>query len=248
VNKNGYKIGFSEIGGIYVGKNVQSSFHKYYAITILLSLGAPFKITTENNEHDFYDVAIIQKNTSYNLQTSKDDYVVFIHIVPYSNCGVRLYNPDISIQKLKIDSFGEVLKEYKDWFCGAEKDTEKVEYLLEKTSLIPAKSNSKGMLIDDRIRNSFNLIMQSESEKLSINQIASAVHLSTSHFARLFKKETGMTFRKFVLHSKLVKSIYAIYEQNSLTEASFMGGFSDQPHFTRTFKGAFGISPSSSRK
>ena len=90
--------------------------------------------------------------------------------------------------------------------------------------------------------------MQHKSEKLPIHVIAGAVHLSASHFARLFKKETGMTFRKFVLHSKLIKSIYAIYEENNLTEASFIGGFSDQPHFTRTFKGNFGIKPSQSRK
>lgn len=44
------------------------------------------------------------------------------------------------------------------------------------------------------------------------------------------------------------KSINAIYEQNNLTQASFIGGFSDQAHLTGTFKKNFGIKPSDSIK
>ena len=133
-----------------------------------------------------------------------------------------------------------------EWFESSENDINKVKHLLNELSLIPKNPNQERIKIDERIQKSFELIMQNESEKLPISQISTAVCLSTSHFARLFKKETGMTFRKFVLHSKLIKSIYSMYENNSLTEASFIGGFADQPHFSRTFKNAFGIKPSSS--
>jgi len=248
VNVNKFKIGFSDIGGIYIGKNIQSSFHKHYAITVLLSFGEPFKITTPDQKQDLYKVAIIQKNISYNLQTSENDYVAFIHIVPYSTNGITLSNNKNAIQKLDIEPFKDLLKEFKHWFNSTENDVTKVEHLLNEVSIIPKNSTHKKVIIDERIKKSFDLIMHNESEKLPINLIANSVHLSVSHFARLFKKETGMTFRKFVLHSKLIKSIYAMYEENNLTEASFIGGFSDQPHFTRTFKGNFGIKPSQSRK
>ncbi len=243
-----FKIGFSEIGGIYIGKNIQSNFHDHYAITILISFGEPFKITKADQKEDFYKVAIIQKNINYNLQSTEKDFVAFIHIVPYSKEGINLSNNESAIQKLDIEPFENVLTELKTWFESSENDTEKVENLLKLVSEIPQTSKKEKVIIDERIRKSFDLIMYNESEKLPINQIAKSVHLSTSHFARLFKNETGMTFREFVLHSKLIKSIFAMYKENSLTEASFLGGFSDQPHFTRTFKSAFGIKPSSSRK
>lgn len=247
MNKIDFKIGFSEIGGIYIGKNIQSNFHKHYAITILLSFGEAFKITTTDGNHESHKVAVIQKNISYNLHSSENDHVAFIHIVPYSDNGIRLSNNKCSIQDLNINAFESVLKELKEWFKSSDNDTKKVENLLNEISLIPPKSNSN-IKIDERIKKSFSLIMNSESEKLPISEVANSVNLSSSHFAHLFKKETAMTFRKFVLHSKLIKSIYGMYEQNSLTESSFIGGFSDQAHFTRTFKNAFGLKPSSTRK
>lgn len=248
MTKNNFKIGFSKIGGIYIGKGVRSDFHKHYAIAIILSFGKPFTITRENQTQDSYRAAIIQKNIKYNLQSSEDEFVAFIHLAPYSEIGMHLSDKENPIRKLDVDQIENILDELRNWFYSTENDSEKVEYLLNLFSRVPQRRGKEKILIDERIRKSFDLISNNESEKLSIREIAEAVHLSTSHFARLFKKETGLTFREFVLHSKLVKSIYAMYKENNLTEASFLGGFADQPHFTRTFKGAFGIKPSSSRK
>lgn len=248
MKKDNYKIGFTEIGGIYVGKNIQSNFSKHYAITVLISFGEAFILSLNNQKQEKYQVAIIQKNISYNIQSSKNDYVAFIHIVPYSDNGLKLSNKNVSIEKFELEPFETVISELKKWFYNSEKDPIKVEYLLNFISSIPKIKNHNSLRIDERIKRSFALIMQNENEKLPLSQIALKVHLSNSHFARLFKKETGMTFRHFFLHSKLIKSIYAMYENHSLTEASFIGGFADQPHFTRTFKSNFGIKPSKTLK
>lgn len=247
MNDKNFKIGFSDIGGIFIGKDIKSDFHRHYAITILFSFGEDFKIITSNQKQDFYKVAIIQKNIDYSLQSSKNDYLAFIHIVPYSNIGINLSDNNCSIRKLDVKPFEGVISEIQNWFNSSDNDPKIVEYLLQSISVIPNTNNSK-IVIDGRILKSFNLIMQSDIEKLSVSMIAKEVHLSISHFNRLFKKETGLSFRQFVLHSKLIKSIYAMYKQNNLTKASFIGGFSDQPHLTRTFKNNFGIKPSISLK
>lgn len=241
------KIGFSNIGGIFIAKDIKSDFHKHYAITILISFGEAFKITTPDKKSDFYNVALIQKNIDYRLETSITDFTVFIHIVPYSEIGIALSDKNCPIRKLEITPFRKVLKEIKEWFNTAENDSKLIERLLHKIALIPNPTQDS-VIIDDRILKSLELIMQSDSEKLPVNKIAKEVNLSVSHFNRLFKKETGLTFRKFVLHSKLIKSIGAINEKHNLTAASFIGGFSDQAHLTRTFKQNFGIKPSESLK
>lgn len=241
------KIGFSNIGGIFIAKDIKSDFHKHYAITILISFGAAFKITTSDKKSGFYKVAVIQKNIDYSVETSISDYTAFIHIVPYCEIGIALSDKNCPIRNLEITPFWKVLEEIKDWLKTTENDPKLVEQLLHKVALIPTPAQGL-VIIDERVLKSMELIMQSNSEKLPVKKIAKEVNLSVSHFNRLFKKETGLTFRKFVLHSKLIKSIGAINDKHNLTVASFIGGFSDQAHLTRTFKQNFGIKPSESLK
>ena len=216
--------------------------------SIIISFGKPFRITTIDLKEAEYKVALIQKNITYKLESDKNENTVFIHIVPYSDNGIKLSNKNNPIQKLDVEQFENIINEFNDWFNISENDPNKIKHLLNEISLITESPHQERMKIDERIKKSFDLINQNESEKLPISQISSSVYLSPSHFARLFKKETGMSFRKFVLYSKLVKSIYSMYKNNNLTEAAFIGGFADQPHFSRTFKNTFGTKPSSSVK
>jgi len=152
------------------------------------------------------------------------------------------------IQRLEPGSFEDVLNDCLVWFRESENNIQRTEQLLNAivSTVVSGTPNPREM--DSRIVKCIQYIKQSDLEKIYIDQIAELVYLSSSRLSHLFKEETGLTVRQFVLHRKLVKSLQAIYEQHNFTESSFKGGFSDQPHFTKTFKKAFGIKPSSSRK
>ena len=242
------KLGFSDIGGIYIGKNISSESHRYYAVSVLLTLGGPFTISSSEVMETAARAAIIQKNVDYTLQTSKDDYTAFIHIAPWSDVGALLHNrspihlPDIAI-------FEKYIQKIKDWSGGSGPNPEAVSGLLRALTDIKEIIAPIPALMDERVRRGIEVITGHEfPEQLKTRDIAREVCLSEGRFAHLFKDETGMTFRQFVLHSKLVRSIYGLYLENNLTEAAFAGGFSDQPHFTRTFKDAFGFRPSEVKK
>jgi AraC-like DNA-binding protein len=241
------KIGFSEIGGLFIGKDIKSDFHKHYAISIIISFGKSFKITASDKKQEGYKIALIQKNVDFGLETSKDDYVAFIHIAPYSDAGVRLSDNYQLIQSPDYSKFLDVLTQIKEWFYSEANDQEIVRNILQSISLVINSKNNENS-IDKRILKAINLIMMVSDDKLGVNIVANEINLSVSHFNRLLKKETGLSFRRFVLHSKLIKSIYAIYDNVNLTKASYIGGFSDQPHLTRTFKENFGIKPSKTIK
>lgn len=241
------KIGFSRIGGIFIGKDILSEFHKHYALTVIASFGKSFKLFSSEGNQEEYQMVLIQKNIDFSLETSKGEHVAFIHIVPYSDAGVRLTDASQPIKKLDSLKFQDSLSLIKDWFKSESNTQETVENILNSISLTYNSCGGK-QIIDQRILKALKLIMDSEGEKLPVDKISRGVNLSVSHFNRLFKKETGLTFRRFFLHSKLIKSIHAVYEHKTLTTASFIGGFSDQPHFTRTFKENFGIKPSEIRK
>lgn len=241
------KIGVTDIGGLFVGKGIHSDFLEHYAISILFTLNDyTFKIETLSGEVKEYRAVIIQKNTAFRLDCHEKQYVAFMHLLPYSSLGLSL-SDNQQFKTIKYSELYNIRDSIKNWFYLDHNDDIMVNQILESLEKLvpPGKVLHR---IDKRVLKALHLIMNSEGEKLLVRDVALQVCLSISHFNRLFKKETGLSFRKFVLHSKLIRSIIAIGKQNSLTQASFIGGFSDQPHLTRTFKKSFGIKPSTVKK
>ncbi len=111
------------------------------------------------------------------------------------------------------------------------------EVIIDQPELTPS--------LDPRIKKAIGIIDQSKLGLIRMNQVARSVCLSPSQFTYLFKKETGLTFREFVIKSKLSRGISALHKNKSVGYASLEGEFSDIAHFSRLFKSAFGIKPSS---
>lgn len=243
-----HNIGFSEIGGYFIGQNIVSDFHQHHAIAIILSVNGHFQITRTGHKTQVYTGVIIQKDVHYSFKSLDGSKTVFIHLDPYSEVGLSLTHSSREINELDISIMKEQIESLVFPNSKVDNDPKFSENLLVSIAEKISESYSSPRKIDERILSAIRSIKASSQESYPLDQAASAVHLSPSRFAHLFKQETGLTFRKFVLHTKLVKSLYAMYQNQNLTEASFLGGFSDQPHFTRTFKRAFGIKPSESKK
>ena len=82
-------------------------------------------------------------------------------------------------------------------------------------------------------------------EKLRLATAARLCHLSPFQFSRNFKKETGVTFRDFVVRRRINHAAQLMKQsQTSVTEAAFVVGFNDLSYFARMFRKQYGISPS----
>jgi AraC family transcriptional regulator len=84
---------------------------------------------------------------------------------------------------------------------------------------------------------------------ISIAQLASECGLSSSHFARAFRQATGRPPHRWLLERRLeaVQDLL-LNSQMSLEEIADACGFSDQSHFSRTFKRMIGTSPGAWRR
>jgi AraC-like DNA-binding protein len=100
---------------------------------------------------------------------------------------------------------------------------------------------------DARISKATDLIRARLTGPMTLESIASAVHLSPDRFRHLFVQETGVGFRPYVLWLRLECALAAYVGGSSLTEAAHRGGFADSAHFSRTFRRMFGIAPASVR-
>jgi AraC family transcriptional regulator len=95
--------------------------------------------------------------------------------------------------------------------------------------------------IDERIARAVHMIQNLAWVKLSVHDIAQQVHLSPSRFMYLFRRDTGVSFRRYMLWWRLIQAAQSIMSGASFTDAAHHTGFADAAHLTRTFKQMFGM-------
>ena len=100
----------------------------------------------------------------------------------------------------------------------------------------------------DVIRKVVNLIFSTHG-MVTVGQAAKKSMMSTSHFSRLFKKVTGVTFAKFALGHRIKQSAICLADTNDpIKKIATDWGFIDSSHYTKTFEKYFGVPPSKFRQ
>jgi AraC-like DNA-binding protein len=85
--------------------------------------------------------------------------------------------------------------------------------------------------------------------KIALAELANLVHLSASHFSRLFKMETGLSPGEFLIRLRMEKAHELLITRfESIKEVMAMVGYGNKSNFVRHFKRFYGFAPSEYRK
>lgn len=115
------------------------------------------------------------------------------------------------------------------------------EALKEFIAHVNSRINPRRLLLVDRIR---ELLLAHYSRKLTLEEIASRVSLSTSYLSKIFKEETGQTVIEYLTEIRLKRARELMLEEDlSLEEVAQRVGFSDASYLSRVFKREEGITP-----
>lgn len=102
----------------------------------------------------------------------------------------------------------------------------------------------KENIISIHIRKCIDYIYEHLHEKLTVESVAEYLHLSATYLSKLFIKETGQSFRKFIINARVnAAKNMLIYSDFSCLEISLSLGFSSQSAFISTFKKITGTTP-----
>ena len=84
---------------------------------------------------------------------------------------------------------------------------------------------------------------------LSVESVCDALHVSTSHFSKIFKQETGRTFMNYMIGKRMEEAKKLLLQTNykSLVIGE-MVGYPEPNYFSYVFKKNCGISPAKYRK
>jgi len=93
--------------------------------------------------------------------------------------------------------------------------------------------------IDQYLRSNYH-------EQLSVDQVAKIIDLNTKYFSQLCKSYFGATFLEYLTSIRMEKAKELLLSgKYSIKEVAEMTSFTDGNYFSRVFRQAFGISPSS---
>lgn len=101
----------------------------------------------------------------------------------------------------------------------------------------------------ERIQRSVSYLEANFHSKLTIQDLARIANLSPFHFTRLFTRLVGLSPHEYILNYRVRFAVRLLraHLEYSIGDIALASGFSDQSHFSKTFRRAFGKTPKAYR-
>jgi AraC family transcriptional regulator len=112
-----------------------------------------------------------------------------------------------------------------------------------------AKQTATGGLSGYKLRRVKEFIDENLEEDLSLAEISAIADLSQFHFARAFRKSTGLTPQQFLMQQRIERAKQLLSKDDlPIVEVSLRTGFKNQSHFTSLFRKFTNLTPKTWRE
>ena len=99
------------------------------------------------------------------------------------------------------------------------------------------------------MRTALEYVERHYREDISVADIARSTGLNPSYFGKVFKEATGRTPQQYLIGYRMNKATELLkLTSMSVAEVGAEVGYPNQLHFSRAFKGFYGLSPRDWRK
>lgn len=171
---------------------------------------------------DFVEKTAIENRFSpkfdlYDDRTDKDPLIQYIGLTLLDE-----YNNETSEGRLYADSLIQTLT---------------LHLLKNYSNARSISENLNGGLSGYRLRRVMEFINENLEEDLCLAEIAEIAGLSQFHFARAFRKSTGLTPQNYLMRQRIERAKVLLAEDDlPIVEVSLKTGFKNQSHFTTLFR------------
>jgi len=148
----------------------------------------------------------------------------------------------VKVSSLLTELFHKVVKNGNNYIPG-DKDARLVNVMLDELADMETACMFLPMAKDKRLTNLTEILLENPSEKINLGKLACRVGASERTIARLFVKETGMTFTEWRNKYLLMKAIEKLDQGQPITTVALESGYSSASAFIAMFRRTMGSSP-----
>ncbi len=114
---------------------------------------------------------------------------------------------------------------------------------------LPRRRNGTDADHADRAEAAKTYLASRLADRVTLDDVARAVHASPFHLARVFRQRTGVPIHRYLTRLRLRAAIERLSSgADDLTALALESGFSSHSHFTDAFRREFGRTPSDVRR
>jgi AraC-like DNA-binding protein len=231
----GSKLFITEGLALFSGIIYDTEFHSHHAIQISIGMEKNFIVEADSGKTSSRFM-ILNSNFKHRLSGEQGIQVLLL-VEPESEFGAAVLK--LLDNRHFIANDAKDLAESVDFILQSkEMSISKIIILIFKYLGITVQSHNE---MDERISRVISIINDTMEKKISVKELSDHVNLSESRLQHLFKKNTGISIKYFLLWKRIIDGINIITSGKDFTFSSYEAGFSDSAHMSRAFKDMFGI-------
>lgn len=241
---------YGEIQGEFL---VAQHYHNFYEIYYIENGYCNYFIDNKSFHLLPGDLVLIPKGIIHNTLYSNNKpsrllincskkYIPIETLTIFSKNNYLYRNPDIK------NIVCEILYKIKNEFTNPDEFSDDAirchMHMLLLTLVRNKNQYTVGETKSSYIEKAIEYIQKNISYDISLSETAKAFSVSSEHFSRRFKKETGMGFNEYVNLVRLKKAEELLKKDTfSVYEVAALCGFNDCNYFSTKFKKMYGLSP-----
>lgn len=211
---------FGEGWVAYRGRSSDNTSHAHAAIQLVFGSRGTVEVVGEDGERFVGTTVAIHPMVEHRLIA--DDLVSVLYLEPQT---------PLAFWVADAIGGGDIVVVEDSGFLGFEAELPLQDWIRKLSDLAP----KGGSTIDPRLTEALQQLAENPYE-LQIAEIAKQLSFSDSRLRYLARNQLGFPLSTWMLWRKLDRAARALYDGESLVDASLLGGFADQAHFSRTMR------------
>ena len=232
--------------GLFLGRASGTSSHAPHAIKICLAVHGSFHLrTTANGVWHECRATIVPPDQVHQID-GRGARLALFYLLPETIEGQQILKSfsEKTVSAVPEAAMSELLprlRTYLEHGCTHQEASTLCDALVY--GLTPPSGEK--ISLDHRVVCALRYLRSALDHQVTSAEIAAAVSLSPSRIAHLFREQSGLPLRRYMLWLRLCAALEQMAVSESLTDAAHAVGFADSAHLSRTFRQMHGITPSS---